>query len=346
MSVTQLAGRFEAVFGEPCRSRHKQYLVRRIAWRLQANAEGGLSERARKRAEELACDAEIRVLLSFAQFERDIIGERIRDKIAAQRRKGKWTGGVPVLGYDVDRSTVNPKLVVNAEEAVVVRRIFSLYLELGSLLPVSEELARRGWRGKSWKTKKGVVRGGRPFDRNSVYELLTNPIYVGKIRHKSELHAGEHPPLIDAKVFDRVQATLREHGGGRGHHLMNKYGALLRGLLHCGACGQAMVHTFSVRGSKRYRYYKCGKALKSGRTACPSKTLPAPEIEAAVVDQLRGIARDVELREEVVCQARESSSMELAEAAGERRQLETQIVRDQNARRPRVLGRRFDAIGK
>mgnify|MGYP005855248029 FL=1 len=95
----------------------------------------------------------LNILLSFAQFEREIIGERIRDKIAAQRRKGKWAGGVPVLGYDVDRTNPSPRLVVNAEEAVRVRRIFSLYLELGSLLPVVEEIARLGWCNNLWKTK-------------------------------------------------------------------------------------------------------------------------------------------------------------------------------------------------
>jgi len=103
----------------------------------------------------------LNILLSFAQFEREIIGERIRDKIAAQRRKGKWAGGVPILGYDVDRSNASPKLVINAEEAVQVRRIFSLYQELGSLLPVVNEVNKRGWQNKVWKTKKGLTRGGK-----------------------------------------------------------------------------------------------------------------------------------------------------------------------------------------
>lgn len=98
------------------------------------------------------------ILLSFAQFEREIVGERIRDKIAAQRRKGKWAGGVPILGYDVDRSNASPKLVINAEEAVQVRRIFSLYQEFGSLLPVVNEVNKRGWQNNVWKTKKGVTR--------------------------------------------------------------------------------------------------------------------------------------------------------------------------------------------
>jgi site-specific DNA recombinase len=270
----------------------------------------------------------LNILLSFAQFEREIIGERIRDKIAAQRRKGKWAGGVPVLGYDVDRSSASPKLVVNAEEAVRARRIFSLYLELGSLLPVVDELTRRGWCNKSWKTKKGLARGGRPFDKCSVYALLTNPIYIGKIRHKSDVFAGEHEPIIEASVFEEVRATLMKNGRGRGNHLINKYGALLKGLLFCEACGQTMVHTFTGRGSKRYRYYTCGKAIKSGWDSCPTKSLPAGEIEAAVVDQIRCIAHDADVRSEVLRQARSKADDELAEQATQQSQLERQLARD------------------
>src|SRR2546423_14689576 len=110
----------------------------------------------------------LNVLLSFAQFEREIIGERIRDKIAAQRRKGKWTGGVPVLGYDVDRTNPSPRLVVNAAEAARVRQIFTMYIEHGSLLPVVQDLARRGWKTKSRITKGGKSVGGLAFDKCSL----------------------------------------------------------------------------------------------------------------------------------------------------------------------------------
>ena len=270
----------------------------------------------------------LNILLSFAQFEREIIGERIRDKIAAQRRKGKWAGGVPVLGYDVDRSNASPKLVINATEAVRVRRVFSLYLELGSLLPVVEEVTRRGWCNKAWTTKKGTARGGRPFDKCSIYALLTNPIYIGKIKHKADVYDGEHEPIIDTSVFEKVQSRLQQNGRGRGNHLINKYGALLKGLLHCAACEKTMVHTVTGRGSKRYRYYTCTKAIKKGWKTCPTKSLPAAEIEAAVVDQIRCIAGDAGLRDEVLRQARSASNDSLAELATQQRQLERQLSRD------------------
>ena len=130
----------------------------------------------------------LNVLLSFAQFEREIISERTRDKIAAARRKGKWVGGMPLLGYDV----VETKLVVDPDEAEQVRQIFDLYLEHEALLPVVEELDARGWRTKRWTTGKGTVRGGRTFDKNSLWYLLTNITYVGKVRYKEEVHAGDH----------------------------------------------------------------------------------------------------------------------------------------------------------
>ncbi len=141
----------------------------------------------------------LNVLLSFAQFEREIISERTRDKIAAARRRGKWAGGHPLLGYDIDPRGF--KLIVNEDEAVRVRAIFALYLKERSLLPVVQVLNRRGWNNKRWTTRKGRERGGKAFDRTTLYRLLTNITYIGKIRYKNEIHDGEHaaktvtPPL-------------------------------------------------------------------------------------------------------------------------------------------------------
>jgi site-specific DNA recombinase len=270
----------------------------------------------------------LNILLSFAQFEREIIGERTRDKIAAQRRKGKWTGGIPILGYDVDRSNPSPKLVVNAEEAVQVRRIFTLYQELGSLLPVVLEVNKRGWRNKEWKTKGGIVRGGKEFDKCSIYALLTNPLYAGLIRHKDLIHKGEHEALIESEVFDAVQKQLTKNGRGKGNELINKHGALLKGLLHCTACDRAMVHTFTRKDEKLYRYYTCTNAIKNGRGSCPSPNLPAAEIEQAVIQQIRAIGADVEIQNQVAKQMKASTTKQLEELQTNRRQLERQLSRD------------------
>src|SRR5438034_9148650 len=139
----------------------------------------------------------LNVLLSFAQFEREIISERTRDKIAAARRKGKWSGGMPRLGYDVDPQS--KKLVVNRQEAARVRAIFRLYLERQALVPVVQELERRAWVNKRWVTRKGRRRGGRPFTKPRLYELLTTVLYLGKVRHKHEVHDGEHPAIVPAR---------------------------------------------------------------------------------------------------------------------------------------------------
>ena len=270
----------------------------------------------------------LNILLSFAQFEREIIGERIRDKIAAQRRKGKWTGGIPVLGYDVDRSAASPKLVINAKEAERVRKIFGLYLKLGSLLPVVQELQSRGWLNKAWTTRSGKPKGGKVFDKCSLYGLLTNPIYVGKVKHKDELFDGEHEAIIPPEKFRKVQALLQRNGRTGGIEVRNRYGALLKQLLYCKACGRAMVHTFTGRGSKRYRYYTCTNAIKSGRAACPSRSLPAGEIEKVVVDQIRCIGQDADLLADVLQQARQHVEAELSRLNVQCRDLERQLARD------------------
>jgi site-specific DNA recombinase len=144
----------------------------------------------------------LNVLLGFAQFEREIIGERTRDRIAAARRRGKWGGGHQTLGYDVDAK--HCKLVVNADEAACVRAIFGLNLGHEGLVPVVQELQRRGWATKSWTTRKGQVRGGKPFTKTTLHKLLTNVTYSGQVRYKTELHGGEQPAIIDADVWQRV----------------------------------------------------------------------------------------------------------------------------------------------
>jgi site-specific DNA recombinase len=231
----------------------------------------------------------LNVLLSFAQFEREIISERTRDKIGATRRKGKWAGGWPLLGYEVDPCGF--KLVVNEQEAAQVREIFQLYLRLGGLIPVVEELARRGWKTKRWQTRKAHARGGQPFTKTSLHHLLTNVVYLGKVKHKKEAYPGEHAAIVPAQLWNRVQDLLRAHG-----HICNGSGrepseALLQGLLYCRSCSVRMTPTHSLKsGSRRYGYYACLQALKQGRRACPSGWVPAPQIEQLVIGRLREVA--------------------------------------------------------
>jgi len=272
----------------------------------------------------------LNILLSFAQFEREIIGERIRDKIAASRQRGKWTGGTPILGYDVDRSSGGPRLVINPEEASRVCQIFELYVELGSLLPVVAELERRDWRNKAWTTRDGRARGGLPFDKCRLYNVLTNVLYVGKVQHKGDVYAGEHDPILSDELFTRVQQQLQRNGRNGTVEHRNRHGALLRGLLFCKACGRAMSHTFTTRGNRRYRYYTCTTVTKRGRQACATDSLPAIEIENAVVDQIRCIGRDPALLGDTLEEARKQVDSAIARLNGERRAVECGITRLQS----------------
>src|SRR5262249_8614714 len=147
--------------------------------------------------------------------------------IAATRRKGKWCGGLPVLGYDVDPRGL--RLVINKKEAPRVRAIFALYLERGSLERVVEELSRRGWVNKRWQTRQGRLRGGRPLTRTSLSQLLTNVNYSGQIRHKTEVHPGEQAAIVEPEVWQRVQERLRQNGRTGGAPVRNRFGALLNG---------------------------------------------------------------------------------------------------------------------
>jgi site-specific DNA recombinase len=267
----------------------------------------------------------LNVLLSFAQFEREIISERTRDKIAAARKKGKWSGGLPVLGYDVDPAT--KKLIVNPAEAERVRAIFGLYLEHESLMPVLKELERRGWANKRWTTRKGKERGGLPFTRPSLHRLLSNPAYAGKVKHKGQAHAGEQAALVDAKVFERTQALLARNGATGGACVRNGDGALLQGLLRCRPCGCAMTPAYTTKQrAKRYRYYVCTNAQSRGWSACPSKSLPAGPIEAFVVERLQALGTDPALLRETLAQLRRADEERLAAIAEEERALKQEAA--------------------
>ncbi|MDG2127321.1 MAG: recombinase family protein [Fuerstiella sp.] len=272
----------------------------------------------------------LNVLLSFAQFEREIISERTRDKIAAARRKGKWVGGMPVLGYDVDPR--GSKLVVNDDEAVRVRTIFDLYLQHQSLITVIRELDNRGWVSKRWVTKKGVERGGKTFTKTSLHKVLTNVTYRGKVRYKDEVHEGEHEAIVDPDVWQQVQTVMQRNGRTGGAKVRNKFGALLKGLLRCVACDSAMTPTHTTKnGNKRYRYYVCCHAQKRGWHNCPSPSIPATEIERFVVDQIRSIGRDSDLIRETASQVHEQANSQLVVLEAEQASLERELARSRHA---------------
>jgi len=220
--------------------------------------------------------------LSFAQFEREVTGERIRDKIAASKKKGMWMGGNVPLGYDASERS----LAVNPAEAETVRCIFALYRELGCVRRVKGEADRLGLSTKRSTTAGGIERGGRPFSRGHIYNLLSNPIYIGEIAHKGQLYPGQHPALIDADTWaavrDQLAANARDHR--RKAHATEP--SLLAGVL-TDAQGERLTPSHAVKKGRRYRYYVSTALITEAGTDRPQGwRLAAQEIEDAVIKVL------------------------------------------------------------
>ncbi len=241
----------------------------------------------------------LNILLSFAQFEREVTGERIRDKITASKKKGLWMGGIPPLGYDV----VSRHLVPNPTEAKLVLHIFKRFAELGSSTLLVKELHLDGATSKSWTTQVGRVRQGVPIDKTQIYKMLHNRTYLGEIRHKDQWYPAEHLPIIDREVWDQVHAILTSNGRVRGHDTRSKTPHLLKGIVF-GHDGRAMSpwHTTKKNG-RRYRYYLPQRDAKEHAGASGLPRLPAAELESAVLDQLRTLLRSPQIIADMTPQA-------------------------------------------
>src|SRR5947207_6548773 len=221
----------------------------------------------------------LNVLLSFAQFEREVTGERIRDKIAASKQKGMWMGGNVPLGYDANERT----LVVNPAEAETMRCIFALYRELGCVRRVKEEADRLGLSTKRSTTAGGIERGGKPFSRGHLYNLLSNPIYIGEIAHKGQLYPGQHPALINADTWAAVRDQLATNASNHRRKSDAAEPSLLAGVL-VDARGERLTPSHAVKKGRRYRYYVSAALItEAGTDRAQSWRLPAQEIEDVVI---------------------------------------------------------------
>jgi site-specific DNA recombinase len=221
----------------------------------------------------------LNVLLSFAQFEREITGERIRDKIAASKKKGMWMGGTPPIGYRAENRT----LVMEPEDAETVRNIFRLYLEAGSVRALAKALDERGIRTKRRTHADGTETGGGQFERGHLYGLLSNPIYIGRIGHKGQSYPGTHEPIVDPETWEAVQSRLAQNTQGPRKRARSgaKASSLLAGLLY-GENGNRFTPSHATKAGRRYRYYV--EQLPEGTAGTERKPwrVPAMEIEGAV----------------------------------------------------------------
>jgi site-specific DNA recombinase len=228
----------------------------------------------------------LNMLLSFAQFEREVIGERIRDKFLASKRKGLWMGGVPPLGYDV----IERKLILNRQEAKIITFIFEQYQRHGSIIRLVKELEDRCYRTKSWVTQEGKKRQGKKIDSGMVNKVLRNPVYAGIISHKKEHYKGEQEAIISQETWDAVKAlhTDKKRFVPRSVDCKSNQPYLLKGIIF-DENGWAMTpsHAGGKSKRKRYRYYVSTKALKEGYSGSHLCSIPAEQIEPLVIAQLR-----------------------------------------------------------
>jgi site-specific DNA recombinase len=264
----------------------------------------------------------LNVLLSFAQFEREVTGERIRDKIAASKQKGMWMGGWVPIGYDRRDRT----LAINKDEATTVRTIFELFLKLKNVRQVQAELARLKLTTKPYPISTGRILGGLPFSRGHIYRILSNPLYIGEIAHKDSRHAGQHPRIIDQEIWNAVSALI---GSNRREHRARskaEHANLLAGLIYDDA-GRRLVSSHTTKNGKRYLYYITSDG--SGRKPAPAGQaklrLPATDIDAFVVSALQQFLTDNTalaklLRAAQVRSGKLAEALHKAEATG--RQLE------------------------
>ena len=222
----------------------------------------------------------LNILLSFAQFEREVIGERIRDKFAASRKRGIWMGGVLPLGYRVQ----DRKLVINEAEAATVRAIFERFVKVGSATTLARAMAAEGVR-----TRRGLL-----VDKGVIYKVLNNRVYIGEAVHKGTAYPGEHEPIVSRDLWDKVHGILQVSPRIRSNKARAQTPALLKGLLF-GPTGAAMSPTHARKGDKLYRYYVCQSVLKHGAAPGLINRVPAGEIETAVIDQLRALLRSPEI---------------------------------------------------
>jgi site-specific DNA recombinase len=222
----------------------------------------------------------LNILLSFAQFEREVTGERIRDKIAASKRKGMWMGGTIPLGYDLQER----KLIVNPKEAKLVVRLFHLYLTLGCVSKLKARLDQEGITSKARTSAAGNRSGGTSYSRGALYDILQNRIYLGEIHHRGENHPGVHAAIVPPELWDRVQAQLKSDNQGRRNGLKANSPSLLVGLLQ-NAEGNRFTPSHTSKNGRRYRYYVC-QATSDGATNPPAR-LPAHDVERQVVLRLQ-----------------------------------------------------------
>jgi len=230
----------------------------------------------------------LNILMTFAQYEREVIAERIRDKIAGAKRRGKHCGGPPVLGYDANIDT--KKLEINKEEAKIVREAFELYVKFGSAKDVARILNEKGYRTKAWITRKGGQHTGDEFCPKTIYRMVANVIYLGQVHHKDKIYDGEHEAIIDQALWEKARQIMDCNTRAVGFR-KNTINSPFKGLLKCGYCDDSLGITYTGSSGRRYLYYVCAKDEKRAVRECQLSRAPAGDVDRVILAQLGKIFR-------------------------------------------------------
>jgi DNA invertase Pin-like site-specific DNA recombinase len=234
----------------------------------------------------------LNVMLSFAQYERELTGERIRDKVDASKKKGMWMGGNPSFGYDIEER----KLVINEAEAKIVRILFQNFIETESVTETARELNKFGFTTKTWISKTGKLQKGQNFNKRNVRRILENPLYAGKIKHKNQLYDGQHKAIIADDIWQKTKEILGKNQSNKPSIPVSRItvAPLLKGLINCGVCGSKMIPTYTIKNGKRYRYYLCSSKAVGNNDSCTIARLSASEAENLVTNQVLNLLKKPE----------------------------------------------------
>ena len=242
--------------------------------------------------------AVIRIILTFAQLEREQTSERTIDVLKFRAEQGQWNGGYPPLGYDYDKDL---GLTINAEESKIVGLIFDKYIELASYRKVAEYINSLGYRTKAFNSRRGKTQGGNKFIDTTIAAILKNPLYTGQIKYKDEIYSGKHQPIIDKEKFAMAQTVIKRNGERKTNvYKINQHNFILEGLVRCGECGGAMAPKWSLAHGRRYFYYECTTVGHGGKSSCGTKAVSAPALESFVLRRIRMIKRDDALLAKIV----------------------------------------------
>jgi DNA invertase Pin-like site-specific DNA recombinase len=269
----------------------------------------------------------LHIMLEFAQFEREMSQERTYDKRFAMVKRGMWCGGMVPIGYDVK----NKKLVINQEEAKIVRLCFELYPKMASMGKVSDHLNELGYRTKKYFQRGNQAKGSTKFDKKKISNILTNHFYIGKVRFKDKsgkqyIFDGEHKPIItDMKLWDDVQNILVSNRETHKTFKQNKYEMLFLGLVTCGECGSTMTNCSREKKGKLYLYYRCTAAVIKGKKACQIRTVAADELEDFIIAKFKDLGKNQTLLKKSIEKANVHAKQGLAPLRRDKERIESQF---------------------